>query len=46
MASPLITGTTWFNRALAPVEQALGVTLLGASAYNEVSGRGLSATGR
>src|SRR5262249_23156754 len=30
MASPLITGTTWFSRALAPVEQALGVTLLGA----------------
>jgi polysaccharide export outer membrane protein len=42
MASPLVTGTTWFSRALAPVEQAFGVTLLGATAYNQISGRGLT----
>ena len=46
MASPLVTGTTWLGRVLAPVENALGVTLLGASTYNEISNRNNTLNGR
>ena len=36
MASPLITGTTWLTRVLAPIEQGLGVTLLGSTTINGI----------
>ncbi len=39
MAQPYITATTWINRALEPIERLLGVTLLGATTEQTISGK-------
>jgi len=41
-AAPIVTASTWLDRAIHPVERVLGVTLLGASTIQTVEGRNLS----
>lgn len=42
MAQPYITATTMISRALEPIERLLGVTLLGATTEQTLSGRNLT----
>lgn len=39
-AQKLITTSNWLQKALAPVQEVLGITLLGSSTYNSIAGRG------
>jgi len=43
-AVPLITADTWLARAIHPVERVLGLTLLGATTVQTVTGRNLNGT--
>jgi polysaccharide export outer membrane protein len=45
-AQAAVVVDTYLARFLAPIERLFGVTLLGASAVNEVQGRGLNSNGR
>lgn len=46
MAQPLVAADTYLARLLAPVERVFGVTLLGASAIQTLSGRNLQNNNR
>jgi polysaccharide export outer membrane protein len=45
-AQKLVTIDRTMARIFAPIERVLGVTLLGASTYNQISGRGNNFGGR